>query len=141
MDLTLKEAIQLIVDFRHIRRNFWKELSIEDPLVRRFIDAGYAILDEEYPEKYVLNKNGEDFLHTYIKQISTTFIEFLKKNGFSCYNADAIHWFSCTYSLDDEIAECLYDYIARNLKVYGLEPEKFYQSGHGWGCQFKKVDA
>ena len=51
----------------------------------------YATLDAERQEKYVLNDKGADFLHTYIEQISATFIEFLKKKQFSCYDTNAIH--------------------------------------------------
>ena len=54
-----------------------KDIPIEDPLVCQFIKEGYAALDAERQEKYVLNDKGADFLHTYIKRISAalTFID------------------------------------------------------------------
>lgn len=140
MTLTMNEAIQLILDFRYVPVGYWKDIPIEDPLVCQFIKEGYAALDAEHQEKYELNDKGADFLHTYIERISTTFIEFLKKKQLSCYDADAILWFSETYSLDNETAESLYDYISFNLKVYGYKRHKFHQTEQGWGYHFEKVD-
>ena len=116
MDVTLKEAIQLILDFRYVPVGYWKDIPIEDPLVCQFIKEGYAALDPEYQEKYVLSNKGADFLHAYIKQISTVFIEFIKQSQLSCADADAIRWFSNIYGLDTETAESLYNYIARILR-------------------------
>lgn len=140
MNLAMNEAIQLILDFRQFPAGFWKDIPIEDPLVCQFIEEGYATLDAECQEKYELNETGSDFLHTYIEQISTTFIEFLKKNRLICYDTDAIDWFSDTYNLNDETAESLYEYISYNLKVYGYKCQKFHQSEYGWGYHFEKVN-
>lgn len=140
MTLTMNEAIQLILDFRYVPVGYWKDIPIDDPLVCQFIKEGYADLDAERQEKYVLNDKGADFLHAYIERISNTFIEFLKKKQLSCYDADAIHWFSETYSLDNETAESLYDYISFNLKVYGYKRQKFHQTEYGWGYHFEKMD-
>ena len=140
MTLTINEAIQLILDFHYVPVGYWKDNPIEDPLVCQFIEEGYATLDEEYQERYVLNDKGADFLHTYIKCISTAFIDFIKKKQLSCYDTDGILWFSNNYSLDTETAESLYDYISKNLKVYGYECQKFHQHGHGWGYQFKEME-
>ena len=140
MTLTMNEAIQLILDFRQFPTGFWKDIPIEDPLVCQFIKKGYATLDAERQEKYELSDTGADFLHTYIEQISITFIGFLKKNRLVCYDTDAIDWFSDTYNLDNETAESLYDYITYNLKVYGYKRQKFHQSEHGWGYHFEKWD-
>lgn len=139
MNLAINEAIQLILDFHYILIGYWKDIPIEDPLVCQFIKEGYASLDAEYQEKYVLNDKGTDCLHTYIECISTAFIEFLKKNRLSCFDTDAIQWFSKTYGLDRETAESLYDYISLNLKVYGYQRNKFHQSKHGWGYQFDEI--
>ena len=140
MMLSLNDAIQLILDFRYVSVGYWKDIPIEDPVVCQFIKEGYAALDAERQEKYVLSDKGADYLHTYIEQISTTFIEFLKKKQLSCHDADAINWFSETYSLDNETAESLYDYISFNLKVYGYKRQKFHQSKFGWGYCFENVD-
>ena len=140
MTLTMNEAIQLILDFHYVSPRYWKEIPIEDPLVCHFIKEGYAALDEERQLKYVLNEKGRTFLQTYIQQISTAFIDYIKKNQLNCFDADAILWFSDNYSLDAETAENLYDYIAKNLKVYGFKGEKFHQSKIGWGFQFEKLD-
>ena len=139
MNLTTNEAIKLILDFRHFPAGFWKDIPIEDPLVCQFIKEGYATLDVERQEKYVLSDKGADFLHTYIERISTTFIEFLKKNQLCCFDSDGICWFSDNYDLDNEAAESLYDYITYNLEVYGYKRRKIYQSEDGWGYDFEKV--
>lgn len=139
MTLSMNEAIQLILDFRYVPVGYWKDIPIEDPLVCQFIKEGYATLDAERQEKYVLSDKGADFLHIYIKQISTAFIEFIKKNQLSCSDTDAIRWLSNSYSLDAETAESLFDYIAKNLKVYGYECQRFHQSEYGWGYDFDKL--
>ena len=139
MTLTINEAIQLILDFRCVPVGYWKDIPIEDPLVCQFIKEGYATLDAERQEKYVLSNKGADFLHTYIKQISTAFIEFLKKNRMCCFDSEGIRWFSNNYRLDDETAECLYDYISCNLKVYGYKRNNFHQSEHGCGYDFEEL--
>lgn len=139
MNLTMNEAIQLILGFLQFPTGFWKDIPIEDPLVCQFIKEGYATLDVERQEKYELSDKGRSCLHTYIKQISTTFIESLKKNRLSCYDTDAVHWFSDTYGLDYETAESLYDYITYNLKVYGYKRQRFHQSERGWGYDFDKL--
>ena len=104
MELTTKEAIQLILDFRHFPAGFWKDIPIEDPLVNRFIEGGYATLDSERQEKYELNSVGADLLHTYIASISITFITFIKAKQFSCFDSDAVNWFQSTYGLDSNTA-------------------------------------
>ena len=135
----MTETIQLILDFRYVFVGYWKDIPIENSLVRQFIKEGYAALDAEHQEKYILTDKGADLLHPYIKQISTSFIEFIKKNQLSCYDADAIPWFTDVYDLDKETAENIYDYITYNLEVYGYKRQKFHQSKHGWGYNFEKV--
>ena len=139
MTLSMNEAIQLILDFCCVPVGYWKDIPIEDPLVCQFIKEGYATLDTDRQEKYVLSDKGADFLHTYIKQISAAFIEFLKKHRLCCFDRDGICWFSENYNLDNEIAESLYDYITYNLEVYGYKRQKFHQTEGGWGYDFEKV--
>ena len=139
MTVTMNEAIRLILDFYYISQRYWKELPIEDPLVCNFIKEGYAVLGEEQPQKYVLSKKGGDLLHTYIQKVSIDFIEFIKKNQLCCYDVNAISWFADNYGIDAEMAECLYDYISKNLTAYGYEHEEFHQSKIGYGRQFKKM--
>ena len=140
MDLTMKEAIQLILDFHYVSPRYWKELPIEDPLVCHFIKEGYATLDEKHGLKYVLSKEGDNFLHTYVQQISTAFIAFLKKNQLCCYDVDAVSWFANSYDIDAEASENLYDYISKNLTVYGYKHENFHQLKADCGRQFEKMD-
>ena len=139
MTLSMNEAIQLILDFRYILVGYWKDIPIEDPLICQFIKEGYATLDLERQEKYVLNDAGADFLHVYIKQISTAFIEFIEKKRLCCFDSDGICWFSDKYNLDNEMAESLYDYITYNLEIYGYKRQRFYQTDFGWGYDFEKV--
>ena len=139
MVLTTNEAIQLILDFRHFPAGFWKDMPIEDPLVNRFIDGGYATLDLERQEKYELNNEGADLLHTHIASISTAFITFIKGSQLSCFDSDAVNWFQSNYSLDNDTAESLYDYITFNLENYGYKRLRFHQSKSGWGYHFESV--
>lgn len=139
MDLTTKEAIQLILDFRHFPAGFWKDIPMEDPLVNQFIESGYATLDSERQEKYELNNDGADLLHTYIASISTSFIAFIKEKHFSCFDSDAANWFQSTYSLDNDTAESLYDYITFNLVNYGYKRLRFHQAKSGCGYHFESV--
>lgn len=139
MELTTKEAIQLILDFRHFPAGFWKDVPIEDPLVNQFIESGYATLDSERQEKYELNNEGADLLHTYIASISTAFIAYIKEKQFSCFDSDAINWFSGTYSLDNDTAESLYDYITFNLENYGYKRLRFHQFKSGCGYRFERI--
>ena len=139
MNLTMNEAIQLILGFRCVPVGYWKDIPIEDPLVCQFIKEGYATLDAEHQEKYVLSDKGADFLHTYIERISTNFIEYLKKNRLCCFDSEGICWFSENYPLDNETAESLYDYITYNLEVYGYKRQKFHQTEGGWGYDFEKL--
>lgn len=139
MDITLKEAIELILNFRHFPAGFWKDIPIENPIVAEFIKKGFATLDAERQEKYELNDKGADFLHGYIKQISMNFIEFLKKKHFSCFDSEATFWFSNTFGLDSETASDLYDYITFNLETYGYKRMRFHQSENGCGYHFEKL--
>ena len=139
MELTIKEAIQLILDFRHFPAGFWKDIPIKDPLVNQFIESGYATLDSERHEKYELNNEGADLLHTYIASISTAFIAFIKEKQSSCFDLDAVNWFQSTYGLDNDTAARLYDYITFNLENYGYKRIRFHQSTSGWGYHFESV--
>lgn len=139
MDLTLQQVIQLILDFRQFPTGFWKDIPIEDQLVNQFIEEGYATLDSERQEKYELNNKGADFLHTYIEHISTDFIAYIKGKQFCCFDVDAVNWFSNTYSLDNNTAESLHDYITFNLENYGYKRLRFHQSDFGWGYHFERI--
>lgn len=139
MNLNINEAIQLILDFYQFPHGFWKDVPIEDPLVNQFIEEGYVTLDIERQEKYELNDKGKDILHPYIEDISINFISYVKGNRFCSFNTEAIEWFANTYSLDNDTADSLYDYITFNLVKYGYKRFKFYKSECGWGYQFENV--
>ena len=136
----MKEAIQLILDFNYVCPGYWKDIPIEDPLVCQFIEEGYTMLDEKYQEKYVLSSKGKDFLYPYIDQISDSFIGFIKKKNLSCFDIDAVYWFSEIYGLDNETAESLYDYISYILEKYGYKRYKIHQTEYGWGYDFEKIN-
>lgn len=141
LNFTQREAIQLILGFRMPPAGYWKDTPIDEPEVLRFIEAGCTSLDKESQEKYLLNDKGAEALHPYIKQISEDFIRFVGGKGFECYDTDGVKWFSEKYSLDNDTAEDLFDYITFNLETYGYKRFQFCRREIGKGYYFKQVTA
>lgn len=62
MNITLQEAIQLIIDFLYTLHGFCEDMPIDDPLIEQFISLEFAELDES-KRKYEINKKGIDKLY------------------------------------------------------------------------------
>lgn len=132
MEFTINEAIHIIVRFYLPLGGVWKNEPIEKGEIYRFISAGYASLDDEYGEKYILNGAGRDLMHPYIQQISEQFIAFMHSNCSECSRIKAYEWFDSYFRLDDmEIAEDICTYICMNLDRYGHKVLDCYNSRKG----------
>ncbi len=138
MNITQKEAIQLIIDFFTPLHGFWKEIPIKDALITDFIACGYAELDEE-KGKYEISESGVDFLFPYIEQIANDFILFISQREFCCFDEETIEWFSTNYGIDKDDADTLYVYIVKILKKFGYKETWIHQKGRGEGYSFEKV--
>ena len=128
MNITQQEAIQLIIDFLAPLHGFWEDMPIDDPIIEQFISLEYAELDES-KGKYEINKKGVDKLYPYIEKITKDFIAYIKPKSLSCFNEEAIEWFSYTYKIDRGIADSLYDYTTLVIEKFGYERRSFRQNG------------
>lgn len=139
---TYKEAINMISGFYTFTQGFW-EFDLEPfPEVKRFIEMGYAEKDEEYEELYVLNDDGENVLHEYIKNISERFIEYMKVNGNEISLGNAFKWFADEFKLDTvEDGEDIAQYIAGNLRHYGYRIRKCHSTKKGSFYEMEPVIA
>lgn len=128
MVLTMNEAIALIVQFRKNLGGCWINELEENTLVKRFIQAGGASLDEEHGDKYLINENGKEILHPYIERISNDLIYFMIGKGKSCSEIEGVNWMIEKYGIDNlDTAEVLFDYIKNNLICYGYERSIVYR--------------
>lgn len=141
MEFTKQEAINLIINFYIAPVGYWKDEIDEYPEVRRFVDADFASLDEEYGDKYVINDFGRAALHPYIQDISLDYLNFMKDKQYDCPVDEAIHWFIKKYDLHDETARELCEYIFFNLKSCGYETDRPYKTSTGYRYLIKRTDS
>lgn len=138
---TMKEVINLILNFYTFKMGYWEEEIKEYPEACKFIRAGLTKMDDEYGDLYKMNSDGEELLHSYIKEISEQFIIFLCKNGLEVSEEEAATWFMDTYILDDiELAKDICYYICTNLYNYGYKTYKVYSSKKGTGYVAQKIN-
>lgn len=129
---TMKEAIDLILNFYTLTQGYWEEEIKKYPEARKFVEAGFTKMDEEYDDLYKMNNEGEKLLHSYIKEISERFITFICKRGLEISEEDAATWFMDTYALDDiELGKDICWYICGNLHNYGYKTYKLHSSKKG----------
>lgn len=120
MHLTLHEAIDLIVQFMPFLGGCWANEVEEKPLVKQFIQAGWAALDEEHGDKYLVNDAGQDILRPHIERISHKLIHFMLEHQGKCTEPEGIAWLMAEFGINDSgVAEELLDYIAHILHHYG----------------------
>ena len=138
---TMEEAINLILNFYTFTQGYWKEEVKEYPEACKFIEAGFAKIDDECPNLYKMNDEGELLLHSYIKKISEQFIVFMCKNGLDVSEEKAMFWFMETYALSDaELAKEISYYICGNLHNYGYKTFKYHSSKKGYGYMAQKIN-
>ena len=139
MEFSLREAISIIVSFYLPLGGFWKDEEIEHEEIHRFIAAGYASLDNECGDKYVLNTAGKAYMHPYIKKISELFISFMYSKCSECSHLEAQEWFDSYFMLNDaEIASEICNYICMNLNLYGYRILDCYSKRKG---KFYRMEA
>ncbi len=139
MNLTLNEKIDLIVGFSKFSKGYWKHLPITSQIVSKFIDAGFASLDTEHQEKYVLTPKGIAVLQPCIDEIHNTLVTVSKNKLHSLFSDEAINTIVQTYGVDFEIAEKLYYHIISIGEINGYVCSIFSQ-GNRRGVEFKKVN-
>ena len=124
------EAICLILEFYTYTRGYWKFNVSEYPEAVKFINAGYAELDDS-SEKYVLNTDGASLLHSFIEKITIEFINYLKKNGNDSTFGEIEEWYQNRYQFSDVgIASGIREYIAINAINYGFKVEEIHIQGN-----------
>ena len=137
---TYKEAVELILGFYTYTSGFWEDELEKVPEAKRFVEMGYAKKDEEYNDLYVLAENGEQSLHEYIKNISESFISYMKTKGFESSFKDTERWFKDELGLDtDEDGEFIAWYICGNLRHYGYRVGKCYSRHKGEFYQLERI--
>lgn len=138
MKFTIQEKIDLILNF-YTFTGYIKDNVDGFPEAIKFIESGYARLDDEYPDVYKMNEFGEEFLHDCIKEISTEFISFMKKHNNICSMDEIINWFTYNYELSDvETGKEIMEYICFNLETYGYTAKTTYSSKRGKRCEITK---
>ena len=110
-----------------------KEEIEQYPSVQAIItQEGLTEASDEYPDLIILTKQGSDFFHTYIKEISEKFIGFAKTKGLEVTHEDAKNWFIKEFDLKDEYTgEEIADYICGNLYHYGFRAGNAYSRRKG----------
>ena len=132
MEFTLQEAIHIVVGFYLPLGGFWRDEKIERNEICRFITAGFASLDSEYGDKYVINAMGKTHMHPYIEKISELFISFMHSKCSECAHTEAQEWFDSYFQLNDsETAREICDYICTNLDLYGYRILDCYSGRKG----------
>lgn len=117
INFTIQEKIELIINF-YDSYGYIVETIDEFPIAKRFVAAGFAEINEN--NVYEKNKQGSDFLHETIMQISTELITTMKNSGWTMPLEEMVPWFITTYQLTDyDTASSIKDYILKNIDVYG----------------------
>ena len=137
---TYKEAVELILGFYTYTLGFWEDELEKVPEAKQFVEMGYAKKDEEYDDLYVLAERGEQILHKYIKNISESFIAYMKTKNFESSLKDTERWFKNKCGLDtDEDGRDIAWYICGNLRHYGYRVGKCYSVHKGEFYQLEKI--
>lgn len=140
MNITIADAIKMIVRLYMPLSGYWVDEIENDPMVKMLVKAEYVSLDDEHNNKYVINAKGKDFFHLYIEQISLDFINFMKGNMMSCSTPEIIQWYMQKYNLTDiDIAEDITEYIRLNLNTYGYNATTFHSAKIENGIQIEKL--
>ena len=121
MELSTKEIIQFAVGFNKLTNKYLVDESINDIVARKFIEEGYALVDEKAPKRYVLSEKGVALITPYIEQIFTQFIKFIKDDNFDSFTDVSVSWLSKEYKIDSDTAENLYYFLTYISEKYGYK--------------------
>lgn len=137
---TYKEAVELILGFYGPIGGFWENELERNPEAKRFVEMGYTKKDEDYNDLYVSSESGEQLLHEYIKNISESFITYMKSKGFESSFEDTERWFKDELGLEtDEDGKDIALFIFRNLSHYGYTVGKSFSSRKGHFYQLDRI--
>lgn len=135
--LTMNEAIETTLTFLYHPYYVSKEDLEDSPTFKKLLD-NELIYFQDNSLLYELSDKGRDILHEYIREISTKFISFMKKNGLHISEEKIITWFIETYNIIDDEQE-LYEYISKNLHNYGYSIVQSISSKRGRQCELRKI--
>lgn len=117
-----QETINLILNFYTFTQGYWEH---EIPLyteIQKFVKDGYTCYHDDYPELIIPTKEGYNYLHCRIEEISQKYIHFMMQNGMECGKEKVIEWFTNEFNLDElENGEEIAKYISDNLYHYGYK--------------------
>ena len=121
-DLSKEEKVELILGFQYSPNGFWQWELQKTPIIDSMIEEGLVINSEDYEQLYILSNEGKKLLHNYIEDISTTFINQMKRKGFEMQYSDIVKWFQTEYNQKNEIeGKDIADYILLNIERYGYK--------------------
>ena len=112
-----------------------------------FVEDGYTCYDDYYPELVKPTKDGFDFLHCKIEDISKKYINFMERNSLECSKNIVAEWFVKEFMLDDfetgeeyltlEIAtnlcECSTNGSRQSVMKFHDATDNSYNNTAGWG--------
>lgn len=117
-----QEIVNLILNFYTYTQGYWEEEEKLYTEIQKFVNEGYTCRDDNYPELIIPTKEGYEYLHSKIEDISQKYICFMKNNNMECSKNKVEDWFVEEFDLEDlETAEEIARYITYNLYHYGYK--------------------
>lgn len=136
-DFTIAEIVELVISckmsYGYVREN----VSAFSEAIKA-IECGYLYLNK-CNDLYILTDEGHSFLHEQIKDISYSFITFMKRSNFRCPENDIYEWYAKEYGLDKQVSKEICKYIRKNLSLHGYYAEPVYQN-QTWFYELKSAD-
>lgn len=123
-----KEIIKLIVDFCTEPCGVLKDDVKEERA--RFISAGYAVIDQEYTDYYVLNDAGKEMLLRQAEKLENELVAFMRENDGKRTVEEICEWLNNKYEVDDVvIGKKIYNYIKGHMMKWKIST--VYAGGKG----------
>ena len=123
------EIISLILNFCTDSKGYWKKTLSEHPEATKFIDLGYAELNNKN-EKYILNDDGINEINGYLSCITKAFIDFMKQSNGECAFSSIEQWYISIYKLKNpEMAERIREYVYDNAHRFGYNIAQMHPHG------------
>ena len=138
-EFTIVEIINLITHL-YCPPNGYYIYDVENtPEARKFIDAGYVSVDEEYDDKYVINDEGNAVLYPYVEQFAKNLIHFMEKNRMECPFDVAVAWFAEKYNVATTKSEDICYYLFFILNKFGYKVYKTHSVTVENGYRIEKI--
>ena len=123
-----KEIINLIVDFCIEPCGVLKD-DITGARVK-FILAGYAVIDQEYIDYYVLNDSGKEMLLRQVEELESELVEFMEENDGKRTVEEICVWLNSKYEVNDvAICKKVYNYMKVHMEEWKIST--VYSSAEG----------